>query len=160
MTEDNKPRIFKGKGRIVTEILGRNKYTNYKQALNEAVANSLDAKSTLIEIELSDNFIEVRDNGIGMCETDLQDRYFTLGEKNPDVTARAMFGIGVCANSALGDHLMVESRKKDSSVGIRAIIDFTKVEIYNSPIENNSSIFLDPQILHLSISLTAINLVD
>lgn len=128
MMDSNKPKIFKGKGRIVTEILGRNKYTNYKQALNEAVANSLDAKSSLVDIKLSKTFIEVMDDGIGMSKADLEDRYFTLGEKNPDISARAMFGIGVCANAALGNILIIETRQKDNLRGIRAVVDFSKVE--------------------------------
>lgn len=123
-----KPKIFGGKGRIATEILGRNKYTNYKQALNEAVANSLDAKAETIKIRIEENFIEVLDNGIGMSEKDLRERYFTLGETNPDPSARALFGIGVCANAALGDTLIVETRLKDKDTGMRAVVDFEKVE--------------------------------
>ncbi len=50
-----KPKVFKGRGRIVTDILGRSKYTNYDQALNEAVANALDAQSKNIYINLNSN---------------------------------------------------------------------------------------------------------
>ncbi len=123
-----KPKIFAGKGRIATEILGRNKYTNYKQALNEAVANSLDARAKDIKIKIEKEFIEVLDNGIGMSESDLKDRYFTLGERNPDPEARALFGIGVCANAALGNILIVHTRPKGRNAGMRAVVNFDKVE--------------------------------
>lgn len=125
---NGKPKIFSAKGRIVTEILGRNKYSNYKQALNESVANALDAKASFVEIFLKDGAIEVIDNGIGMSGNDLINRYFMLGEKNPDETTRALFGIGVCANAALGDSLTVETRPHGVKEGIKAVVDFTKVE--------------------------------
>jgi len=96
------PKLFKAKGRIATDILGIRKYTNYKQALNEAVANSLDWKSSLINVTLSKDYIEIADNGIGMSEDILINRYFTLGENNPNKEARGTFGIGICANAALG----------------------------------------------------------
>ena len=123
-----KPKIFKGRGRIITDILGRRKYTNYTQALNEAIANSLDAKSKEIKIKVNKEFIEIEDNGIGMNEEVLENRYFTLGEKNPDPEARALFGIGVCANAALGDLLIVESRAANEKKGVKAVIDFIEVE--------------------------------
>jgi hypothetical protein len=126
-----KPKIFKGRGRIVTDILGRRKYTNYSQALNEAVANSLDAKAKEIKIIVNKEFIEIIDDGIGMSEEVLRNRYFTLGVGNPDPQARGLFGIGVCANSALGDLLIVETRPSGASEGIRAVVDFTKVEKTN-----------------------------
>ena len=125
---NGKPKIFSAKGRIVTEILGRNKYSNYKQALNESIANALDAKASFVEIFLKDGAIEVIDNGIGMSGNDLINRYFMLGEKNPDETARALFGIGVCANAALGDSLTVETRPHGVKEGIKVVVDFTKVE--------------------------------
>lgn len=124
----NNPKLFNAKGRVVTEILGRNKYSNYKQALNEAIANSLDAKANLVQIFLKESSIEIVDNGIGMSEEDLVNRYFTLGAKNPDKSTRALFGIGVCANAALGELLTIESRAKNETSGIRAIVDFNKVE--------------------------------
>lgn len=126
------PNLFNTKGRVVTEILGRNKYTNYKQALNEAVANSLDAKSTRVQILLNKDSIEIIDDGTGMSESDLINRYFTLGEKNPDKSARGLFGIGVCANAALGDLLTIESRVKGESEGIKAVVDFNRVEEFNA----------------------------
>lgn len=123
-----KPKIFKGRGRIITDILGRRKYTNYDQALNEAVANSLDAKSKEIKIKVNKEFIEIEDDGVGMNEEVLENRYFALGEKNPDLNARALFGIGVCANAALGDALIIETRTANERQGIRAVVDFVKVE--------------------------------
>ncbi len=70
-----KPKVFKGRGRFVTDILGRSKYTNYDQALNEAVANALDAQSKNIYINLNSNFIEIKDDGMGMTKNVLLNRY-------------------------------------------------------------------------------------
>jgi hypothetical protein len=126
------PKLFNAKGRIVTEILGRNKYSNYKQALNEAISNSLDAKASRVQIFLNKDYIEIIDNGKGMSEADLENRYFTLGEKNLDKSARGLFGIGVCANAALGDSLTIETRLANENSGIRAEVDFIKVEQFNA----------------------------
>ncbi len=127
------PKLFKAKGRIATDILGERKYTNYKQALNEAVANSMDWGSSLIsliKINLSKDCIEIIDNGLGMSEETLLNRYFTLGENNPNKEARGMFGIGICANAALGHILTVETRSKGENEGIKAVVNFDKVNDY------------------------------
>lgn len=126
------PSLFNAKGRVITEILGRNKYTNYKQALNEAIANSLDAKSTFVKVILKSDSIEILDNGIGMSESDLINRYFTVGERNLNSESRGLFGIGVCANAALGDLLTIESRAKGESKGIKAVVDFKEVEKFDA----------------------------
>lgn len=122
------PKLFKAKGRIATDILGRRKYTNYMQALNEAVANSLDWGSSLVNISLSKDYIEIEDDGLGMSEESLINRYFTLGENNPNKEARGMFGIGICANAALGRILTVETRSRGENKGIKAVVNFDRVE--------------------------------
>lgn len=124
----NPPKLFKGKGRIATDILGRRKYANYKQALNEAVANSLDAKSYNVKIRLGKDFIEIEDDGKGMSADDLENRYFTLGADSLGGDARSEFGIGKCAAAALGKILIVQSRKRDKRYGIKTVVDFDKVE--------------------------------
>lgn len=124
------PKLFKAKGRVATDILGRRKYANYKQALNEAVANSLDWDSCLINVNLSNDYIEITDDGLGMSKDTLLNRYFTLGEDNPNKEARGTFGIGICANAALGKILTVETRSKGEKKGIRAVVNFSHVEEY------------------------------
>src|SRR3989339_2014865 len=129
MNQENlKPKIFGGRGRIITDILGRSKYSNYDQALNEAVANSLDWDATKLYITLNKKFIEVRDNGVGMSDDILLNRYLRLGEENLYPDKRGKFGIGVCANAGLGDRLIVESRQRDLNKGRRIEIDFHVVE--------------------------------
>jgi hypothetical protein len=131
METTEKIKIFKGRGRIATEILGRSKYSNYDQALNEAVANALDARAKNISINLNENSIEIKDDGVGMTKDVLLNRYLTLGEKNMDLQARGQFGIGVCANAALGNILIVETRKKGEQIGFKIKIDFNKLEEVN-----------------------------
>lgn len=125
---NEKPKLFKAKGRIVTDILGRRKYTNYKQALNEAVANSLDAKSYNVKVRLGKDYIEIEDDGEGMSANDLENRYFTLGENNPDNDTRAEFGIGKCAAAALGKILIVQTRKRGERYGTKAVVNFDEVD--------------------------------
>jgi len=125
---ENKPKLFKAKGRIATDILGRSKYTTYEEALNEAVSNSMDWYARNIRIRIGDNFIEVEDDGSGMSERTLVDKYFGLGEENPDPDKKGQFGIGICANAALGNTLKVETHEDNVEYGVEAEIDFIKLE--------------------------------
>ena len=122
------PKLFKARGRIATDILGRSKYTTYQEALNEAVANSMDWFANKIWIRLEKNFIEIEDNGVGMSEKVLIDRYFGLGAENLDPKKKGQFGIGICANAALGNILILETHQSGEKYGLRAKINFMKLE--------------------------------
>ena len=84
-----------------------------------------------ISINLNENSIEIKDDGVGMTKDVLLNSYLTLGEKNMDLQARGQFGIGVCANAALGNILIVETRKKGEQIGFKIKIDFNKLEEVN-----------------------------
>src|SRR3990167_6959926 len=122
------PKLFKAKGRIATDILGRSKYTTYQEALNEAIENSMDWFANKIWVRLEKNFIEIEDNGVGMSEQTLIHRYFGLGVENEDPEKKGQFGIGICANAALGNILSIETHQSGQKYGLRAKIDFMKLE--------------------------------
>jgi len=123
-----KPKLFKARGRIATDILGRSKYTTYTEALNEAIANSLDWYAKNIWVRLGNDYIEIEDDGCGMSAETLIKRYFGLGEETKDIDKRARFGIGMCANAALGNILEVETHKKGEKFGTRAVVNFFQLE--------------------------------
>lgn len=123
-----KPKLFKARGRIVTDILGRSKYTTYTEALNEAVANSLDWDAKNIWVRIGDDYIEIEDDGCGMSPETLIKRYFGLGEETKDPEKRAQFGIGMCANAALGNLLEIETHEKGKKFGTRAVVNFFQLE--------------------------------
>src|SRR5436189_6426563 len=71
----------------VLDHLGLNLYSNIPAGLSEAVANSWDADAgtVLIEMDAAGRTISVRDDGMGMSATDLNDRYLFVGFKRREV---------------------------------------------------------------------------
>jgi hypothetical protein len=96
--------------RLAVEHLGSQKYPTSTKALRELVANALDARATLVEINLNENTmgglesVTVRDNGDGISSTDLRERFCRIGV-NPDCQSPARlgrFGIGRLAVHRIG----------------------------------------------------------
>ena len=65
----------------VLNHLGLNLYSNVPAVLAEAVANSwdADARHVSITIDRGGNRIELSDDGTGMDEHDINDKYLTVG---------------------------------------------------------------------------------
>ncbi|MGY1805026.1 ATP-binding protein [Blastococcus sp. SYSU D00922] len=67
----------------VLEALGINLYSNAAAVVSELVANAWDADANVVEITWSsdgeDPFIEIRDDGRGMTQLDLQEKFLTVG---------------------------------------------------------------------------------
>jgi hypothetical protein len=55
------------KSHLIT--IGERLYSESIELIRESVNNAYDADATLAEIKMTDEFIEVRDNGIGMKDT-------------------------------------------------------------------------------------------
>lgn len=63
----------------VLNHLGINLYSNIPAVLSEAVANSYDADSTEVKIDIKRDHVIIEDNGTGMTEKDINDRYLLVG---------------------------------------------------------------------------------
>ena len=61
--------------------LGLNLYSNVPAVLSEVVANSWDADATKVDIKIEQNKITIIDNGHGMTESDINDKYLNVGYK-------------------------------------------------------------------------------
>lgn len=69
----------------VIEHLGINLYSNLPAVLSEIVANSWDADATEVRMNIKGiNRIEIIDNGIGMNEKDINDKFLLVGYKKRD----------------------------------------------------------------------------
>lgn len=69
----------------VIEHLGINLYSNLPAVLSEIVANSWDADATEVRMNIEGtNRIEIIDNGIGMNEKDINDKFLLVGYKKRD----------------------------------------------------------------------------
>lgn len=63
----------------VLNHLGINLYSNIPAVLSEVVANSYDADATEVEINISSNEVVITDNGCGMTEEDMNEKYLMVG---------------------------------------------------------------------------------
>lgn len=65
----------------VLNHLGRNLYRNIITVLGEAISNSwdADAKNVWINIDKDNNIMTILDDGIGMSETDFQEKFLKIG---------------------------------------------------------------------------------
>lgn len=65
----------------VLNHLGLNLYSNVPSVLSEVVANSWDADARNVSITISSNpdTVEISDDGIGMDQADINDKYLTVG---------------------------------------------------------------------------------
>ncbi len=65
----------------VLNHLGRNLYRNIITVLGEAISNSwdADAKNVWIEIDKEKNTMKIVDDGVGMSDTDFQEKFLKIG---------------------------------------------------------------------------------
>lgn len=63
----------------VLNHLGINLYSNIPAVLSEVVANAWDADATDVNITIEEDKIIIEDNGIGMSEHDLNEKYLKVG---------------------------------------------------------------------------------
>lgn len=65
----------------VLRLLGPNLYSNIPAILSEMIANAWDADATQVDIRLNlkEDKIEIEDNGLGMSQTDLNNKYLSVG---------------------------------------------------------------------------------
>lgn len=107
----------------IAEMLGRQNFSNKVSAILELVKNSYDAFAKKLVIKISDNTIELIDDGIGMNEDDIRNRWMHVGysEKsslyevevnNERRIVSGSKGVGRFALSRLGNEVEIVSKKE------------------------------------------------
>lgn len=90
---DEVPRYSMTVDLSVLESLGINLYSNAAAVLSELVANGHDADATLVKIDwkhdAGENVVVVSDNGSGMTQAELNDRFLKVGYKKRDKEGQA-----------------------------------------------------------------------
>lgn len=83
MTKDAEPRWAMSVDLSVLESLGINLYSNAAAVLSELVANAYDADATLVSVNWKhgNQFVIIDDDGSGMSEREINERYLTVGYK-------------------------------------------------------------------------------
>ena len=122
----------------------------------ELVKNAYDSGATLAEVSIrprtvrEPGLIEVRDNGEGMSETDLEHLFMVAGYSQRAEQIRGAHrvptgekGVGRFASDRLGKKLIVLTKKKDQKRGLRVEIDWTLFENRKKKF-NEVSVYAEP----------------
>jgi len=123
----------------VLNHLGLNLYSNVPAVLSELIANAWDADSTEVKIEISEDQIKIEDNGCGMNENDLNEKFLKIGYQrrktsSDDLTKKlkrkvmGRKGIGKLSIFSIAEHVEVYS-KKGKAVGISMKVDEIRKKI-------------------------------
>jgi len=117
----------------VLNHLGRNLYRNFITVLGEAISNSwdADAKEIRIYIDRENNTLIIKDDGIGMTDTDFQSKFLKIGysKRKEGETKTALDrpyigrkGIGKLALLSCAKRIHIITKTKDSEF-VGGIID-------------------------------------
>ena len=118
------------KSHLIT--IGERLYSESIELIRELVNNAFDADATEVNIKMTDEFIEVRDNGIGMDREGLK-QYFNIGSPEKIIKTKSpiyhrdligQFGIGKFASLSACECFEVYTQKGDFA----AKVTFDKVE--------------------------------
>ena len=110
-------------------------YDSLDKRIREAVSNAFDAYATEVKISVYRQRVEpdrivIRDNGHGMDDADLREKYICMGggdNYNNSFTI-GRIGIGALAVLALGDKITIHTRKKDTDQVITARLDLATIK--------------------------------
>jgi hypothetical protein len=118
------------KSHLIT--IGERLYSESIELIRELVNNAYDADATLVDISITTEFIEVRDDGIGMDREGLK-QYFNIGSPEKILKARSplfnrdrigQFGIGKFASLSACECFEVYTQRGDFA----AKVTFDKAE--------------------------------
>ena len=138
----------------VLNHLGLNLYSNVPAVLSEVVANSWDADATHVDIEIADDKITITDDGHGMSEADINEKYLNVGYERRkkehaqtpkhDRPVMGRKGIGKLSLFSIAETVTVETVKGEEKSGfvmsvakIRAAIEQEGNTYHPEPMDNS-----------------------
>ena len=109
--------------------LGKGLYRSLATVIAEAISNAWDADATEVRVEFNDDSLVIWDNGVGMDETDIQDKFLNIGYSKRDdmeMTGKrrkviGRKGIGKLAYLSISDNITVITRKKGNKEEVMKI---------------------------------------
>jgi hypothetical protein len=99
----------------VLNHLGRNLYRNFITVLGEAISNSwdADAKNVWIYIDRDKNSLIIKDDGLGMNESDFQNKFLKIGySKRKDGTTQTILGRPFIGRKGIGKLALLSCAKR------------------------------------------------
>lgn len=125
------------------KMFGKQLYSNVGSAISELVANGIDAESTdvYISINIIDKHnatVEIFDNGRGMSEQDIRERYIKIGynkrkfQNSNKNTMLGRKGIGKLAALYLSDHFTIATKRINKSPTIWSL-DVSDIQDNQTP---------------------------
>lgn len=138
VNQATKNKTFSVDARTVLQ-LGRQSIKDHTTAVLELVKNSYDADATLVEIQISRNggpFIRIGDNGSGMSESDLDNKWLRIGyseklqSRISDTQRRRTGekGVGRISADRLGASLHIASKARGSDP-VELWIDWDRFDV-------------------------------
>ncbi len=132
----------------VLNHLGLNLYSNVPAVLSELIANAWDADADSVCIVVSDKGnqqkeIEIRDNGVGMNQDDLNQKFLKVGYQRRTDSAHDLTlinkrkimgrkGIGKLSVFSISEHVQIFTRRKDGeNLGLELTLDGIRQSIEN-----------------------------
>lgn len=118
----------------VLNHLGINLYSNTPAVLAEVIANAWDAGATRVDIQIEEDSITISDNGCGMSEKDINEKFLCVGyqrresgEKIPyDRNPMGRKGIGKLSLFSIAKKIHVYSRKGEEKNAL--LMDVGEIE--------------------------------
>lgn len=104
--------------------LGRDSIKNHTTALTELIKNAYDADATLVTIEITNDYVLVRDNGFGMTEEEIDNNWLVIGYSEKRNSKKSQIGrrktgekgIGRIATDRLGANLRIITKSEDDNI--------------------------------------------
>lgn len=135
----------------VLNHLGLKLYSNVPAVLSEVVANSWDADAEKVDIEIKSDQITITDDGHGMTEADINEKYLTVGYEKRKREAKQTHrykrpvmgrkGIGKLSLFSIADIVEVQTVKNGKKSGF--VMSAQKIEAEISK-QNGSTYYPDP----------------
>lgn len=122
--------VFTIDDNAIAELFGRQNFSTKESAILELVKNSYDAGAVICDIFISNNEIKIIDNGKGMTQSDINNKWMRIGRsdklyKEGDRVLTGSKGVGRFAIARLGNYICVES-KSERNVGVKWVTNWNE----------------------------------
>ena len=132
----------------VLNHLGRNLYRNFITVLGEAISNSwdADAKNVWIHIDKETDSLIIKDDGVGMNESDFQNKFLKIGySKRKDGETKTPTGRPYIGRKGIGKLALLSCAKRIHIITKTTTTDFVGGIIDNSGLDKAIVDDLTPQ---------------